>query len=263
MTLYKYGWHNLTISSYFAKPKQLSIMNISILDSYERISQQAASLIIKQLREKKNLLLCAATGNTPTRTYQLLVQEYAHHPKLFSELRVIKLDEWGGIPLNDPATCETYLQENLIKPLHIKGSGYFAFNSQPKDRERECKQRQVELDENGPIDVCFLGLGLNGHIALNEPSISLEPHIHVARLSETTLQHSMVEAMGTKPSFGLTLGIADILHSKSIILMISGSNKREIVQTLLAGNVTTALPASFLWLHPNVTCLLDKEAGGQ
>src|SRR4030081_2635355 len=72
-------------------------MEISILDSYEEISRKAASIITRQLEKNGGMLFCAATGNTPAGTYELLAGVYATKPELFARMRVLKLDEWGGI----------------------------------------------------------------------------------------------------------------------------------------------------------------------
>ncbi len=228
-----------------------------MLDSYEQLSQEAAAIVVDRLEENSKLLLCAATGSSPTGTYELLVQEYKHRPQLFTDMSIIKLDEWGGIPMDDPGTCESYLQHYLIQPIQINASRYISFKSQPLDPGLECKLKQKELDLRGPIDICIVGIGVNGHIALNEPADFLEPQIHVASLAETTLKHPMVKAMITRPSYGLTLGMRDILESKMVILLISGISKQSITRSFLEGKVTTYLPASFLWLHPNVVSLIS------
>jgi galactosamine-6-phosphate isomerase len=73
------------------------------------------------------------------------------------------------------------------------------------------------------------------------------------------MQHHMVNNVKDKPSTGLTLGMADILHSKKIILLITGVNKEKITEQLLTKKITTHLPASLLWLHSNVECFIDLE----
>ena len=235
-------------------------MNVIRTDSYESLSREAASLIIKELQRKKDTLLCAATGNSPEGTYALLSERYKKEPDLFSFLRVIKLDEWGSIPMDNPGTCESFLQKHLIGPLEIDSKRYISFQSDPKDPDKECTRIENELENYGPIDICILGLGMNGHLALNEPGNFLESNIHVAKLSEVTLTHSMVHQMGVLPSYGLTLGMKDILQSSLILLLISGAKKKDITAEFLKENITTELPASFLWLHPNVVCLIDREA---
>jgi galactosamine-6-phosphate isomerase len=237
-------------------------MKIVRLDSYKSVSQEAASLVLKELEGNRNKVLCAATGNSPQGTYALLKQAFDLQPALFSGLRVIKLDEWGGIPMDSSGTCESFLQFHLIGPLQIDSNRYISFESNPKDPVRECNRIQDELIKSGPIDICILGLGMNGHLALNEPGAFLEACVHVAKLSKTSLTHAMIKDMKPKPSFGLTLGMGDILQSKLILLLISGDKKKEITAEFLNGKISTALPASLLWLHSNVVCLIDKAAFG-
>ncbi len=234
-------------------------MKIIKLDDYDALSREAASLIINELKKNRQALLCAATGGSPTGTYTLLKTSFDLEPELFSHLRVIKLDEWGGLPMNNPSTCESYLQKHVIGPLHITNDRYISFQSDPKDPAVECGRIQEELKKTGPIDICILGLGMNGHLALNEPEPFLEAETHVAKLSASSLTHPMIGEAGTKPSYGLTLGMANILQSSCILLLISGSKKKDITSALLNGKISTALPASFLWLHPNTVCLVDRE----
>ncbi|HEX7412331.1 MAG TPA: galactosamine-6-phosphate isomerase [Bacteroidales bacterium] len=235
-------------------------MEIEILATYKEISQRARDIIIQEIKKNKKLLLCAATGGSPTKTYELLGIEYEKQPGLFSHLQIIKLDEWGGIPMNHLATCESYLQTHLIQALQLSASRYISFNSNPPDPILECEKIQEKLNKAGPIDLCILGLGMNGHLALNEPADFLHPHCHIAELSAMSLEHSMISEMQIKPTYGLTLGMADILHSKMIIILINGHQKRSIVSEFLSKKITSSVPASFLWLHPNVICLIEKDA---
>jgi galactosamine-6-phosphate isomerase len=234
-------------------------MKIVRLDSYKSLSQEASSLILKELERNRNTFLCAATGNSPEGTYALLKQAFDLKPALFSGLRVIKLDEWGGVPMNSEGTCERFLQHHLVGPLQIDSSRYISFQSNPKDPVRECNNIQDELKRSGPVDISILGLGMNCHLALNEPGEFVEAGVHVAKLSETSLTHSMIKDMKIKPSYGLTLGMADILQSRFIVLLICGDKKKKVTAELLSGKISTALPASLLWLHSNVVCLIDQD----
>jgi galactosamine-6-phosphate isomerase len=115
------------------------------------------------------------------------------------------------------------------------------------------------VEKEGPIDICILGLGRNGHLALNEPAEWLQPFCHVAALTEESLQHPMIADMESKPTYGLTLGMQEILHSRKIIMLVTGAGKRQVATAFLNGKISTSLPASFLWLHPHVECLVDQE----
>jgi galactosamine-6-phosphate isomerase len=189
-----------------------------------------------------------------------MVEHYGREPELFRSLRILKLDEWGGLEMNDPSSCEGQLRDYLIEPLGVSSARYISFTSNPANPPAECARVGRLLKEEGPIDLCVLGLGMNGHIAMNEPAASLQPWTHIAQLAESTLRHPMLTGSRTVPTYGLTLGMAEILSSREILLLVSGTNKREPLKCLLKREITTNFPASLLWLHPNCTLLCDREA---
>jgi galactosamine-6-phosphate isomerase len=82
----------------------------------------------------------------------------------------------------------------------------------------------------------------------------------VAKLSEASLDHPMVRHARGSDLYGLTLGMGDILHARSVLLLVNGPHKRDALRRLMTGPVTTAVPASMLWLHPDVTCICDADA---
>lgn len=240
--------------------EKISTMRISYFANEQTIGQHAGKIILEGLKHKPDLLLCAATGGSPVTTYAYLAQTCAGHPDWFERLRLVKLDEWGGIPKEDPQSCESYLRQHLVEPLGISADRYISFQSNPEVPKLECARIQEALLAQGPIDICVLGLGKNGHIGFNEPDEYLNPHCHVAELTPASMTHAMAEAMLVKPQYGLTLGMADIIAADKIILIIAGKGKRESIEKLLENKVTSALPASFLWLHPNVDCLIDENS---
>jgi galactosamine-6-phosphate isomerase len=164
--------------------------------------------------------------------------------------------------MDSPATCATYLRKLLIDPLNLS-SRYTAFESQPADPGAECARIARWLEEHGPIDLCILGLGVNGHLGFNEPARVLQPRAHVATLSPESLRHSMIENLPTKPSFGLTLGIEDILDSREIILLVSGPTKAEPLFRMLRGEVDASFPASYLRKHKNTRIFCDRAAASK
>jgi galactosamine-6-phosphate isomerase len=190
----------------------------------------------------------------------LLAKHHAKNPATFQKLRVMKLDEWGGIPMDDPGTCENQLLSLLIEPLGIAKKRYFGFHSNPADPVAECARMAKRLESEGPIDICVLGLGMNGHVAMNEPAPMLKPFCNVAELAKVTLAHPMLSQTKSPPRYGLGLGMAEILASREILLLVNGAKKREPLKKFLRREISTDFPASFLWLHPNWTLLCDREA---
>jgi galactosamine-6-phosphate isomerase len=230
-----------------------------VFPDHNAVSEHAAAWLAEHLQEQPDALLCLATGATPMRAYELLTARRAADPQLFDRMRVLKLDEWGGLSLDDPATCEQHLRKSLVTPLNLQRR-YIGFESQPADPADECTRIAHWLHEHGPIDVSVLGLGVNGHVGFNEPGDSLHPHAHVAELSEASLAHAMIADSAARPSYGLTLGMADILQAGRVLLLVTGQAKRRPLERLLSGEITTNFPASLLTLHRDVLLLCDEAA---
>ena len=226
----------------------------------DTMSRRAAAFIEAELKSKPNLLLCASAGGTPTGTYRRLAARHAKDPKLFRHLRVLQIDEWGGLPARHAASCRSDIESKLLRPLGIGADRFAGFKGDAANPRRECERIARWLAENGPIDICLLGLGLNGHIAMNEPANEFVLHAHVAKLARTSLNHGMLKDLRKKPRYGFTLGMGDILHSRKILLIVSGRSKRAVLRHLLERKVTSRFPASFVWLHPDPTIICDQEA---
>ena len=225
------------------------------------MSREAAASVIAAAAAKSDSLLCVPAGNSPAGLYQELIREAGRKPDLFRSLCVVKLDEWLGVLASDPASCEYFLKNRLLDPLAVAAERYISFDPETADPLRECERIRGELERRGPIDLCILGLGKNGHVGLNEPGPSLRLHCHVAKLSEETLRHSMMSSKESKPAHGLTLGIGDILQSRKIVLLVTGEGKKRVIARFLDGTVTTDLPATLLWLHHDLEVLLDDSSG--
>ncbi len=219
------------------------------------MSRSAARLVMQRIAAKPDLLICLATGHSPTGLYQHLVRASQRDPRLFRAIRVIKLDEWHGLPPDNPATCEAYLQEHFVGPLRIDPRRYTAFRSDARNAEAECRRISRRLDAIGPIDLAILGLGRNGHLGLNEPGGFLHSDAHVAKLARLTLRHEMLKDVGRPVKRGMTLGMGQLMAAQEILLLVCGPNKRIAMQQLRSCEISTHWPASLLHLHPKVTCI--------
>ncbi len=237
-------------------------LKIQVADTYDAMSHAAAECICRELRQRPDLLLCLSAGATPTGAYELLAARCASEPRLFSRLRALQIDEWGGLTPGEPATCEADLRTKILEPLGVTRDRYKGFRTNATDPEAECGRIARWLAANGPIDVCILGLGSNGHVAMNEPAEALVPHAHVAALAKSSRDHALLEHLAKKPSYGFTLGMADILCSRRILLLVNGKRNRPALKRLMRPGVTTRFPASFIRLHPEATVLCDREAAG-
>ena len=234
-------------------------MELTYFHDYEQLSETGTRHLLDRIREKPGLLICTATGNSPTGIYRRLVEFLQMERSLARMIRIIKLDEWAGIGHGSEGSCEHYLRNHLLDPLNIDQARFISFASDAEDPGRECERIGSRLAKEGPIDVAILGLGKNGHLGFNEPAAALEPHCHLVNLTSESRAHSMMKHTPQKPAKGMTLGMKDILSSNMIILVVSGEGKEEAFSTLLSGKITTSCPASFLWLHERVHCLVLQK----
>lgn len=233
---------------------------VIVEDDHETMSRRAAAELMDALAARPDLLLCVASGATPARAYDLFAAEGRARPEAFRRLRILRLDEWGGLAGDDPGSSEAQIHRQLAAPLGVAADRYFAFRGDAPDPAAECARLRQVVAEQGPIDVSVLGLGLNGHLGFNEPAAELQPHAHVAELSQTSREHSMLASARGVPRYGLTLGMADLMCSRRVLLVVSGAHKREILARLLGGGLTTSLPASLLRMHADTLCLCDRAA---
>ena len=111
-------------------------------------------------------------------------------------------------------------------------------------------------------DVQVLGLGSNGHIGFNEPNTPFASVTHLVDLTENTIKDNsrLFNSIDEVPRQALSMGIKNIMQAKTILMVVSGKNKAEAVKGMVKGEVTPALPASVLQLHPFVTIVCDKDA---
>lgn len=235
-------------------------LKIQIAENAESVGKQAARIIVAELKRKPDLLLCASAGSTPTPAYRELGAHRLRKPALFRRLRILQIDEWAGLLPKNPASCESDLRLKLLQPLGVGKDRYVGFKSNADNPRTECARVARWLAANGLIDVCILGLGVNGHVAMNEPAEVFVPGPHVAQLALSSQKHPLLKDLRRKPTQGLTLGLGDILRSRKILLLVSGQHKRAPLKQLLRPTVSTKFPASFLWLHSDATVICDREA---
>lgn len=226
---------------------------------FEELSRISAEVILECVRRKPDALICIATGSSPLRAYEIFIElVHKEHIDIHS-LRILKLDEWWKVDENDPSTCEHFIQSRIIKPLSITSNNYFNFNSNAEEPEEECSRLAKIIQKQGPIDLCILGIGKNGHLGLNEPGEYLVPFSHVVKLDEKTKTHDMLSKTNVSINYGMTIGMADIMASKKILFIAAGDEKKDAFDLFLKKQVRSDLPASLLWLHPDTICVFENR----
>lgn len=237
-------------------------MNIYVKKDYNELSRAAAEEIKQVVGKKPDCLLGLATGNTPIGIYRELVSMYRRKEIDFSRVRAMNLDEYFGISLNHPGTCNTYLEDHFYRYINIRRDNIFRLNSEAKSGEDEGSRYEEIIGKIGGIDLLILGIGLNGHLGFNEPGTSFESPTHTVNLTDITKQcnYQLFGTVDKMPEYGITMGLKTIMKAGKCILMASGEKKSKIIFKALKEPVTTEIPASILQLHHNVSTYLDCES---
>lgn len=242
----------------------MSIKVISCTD-YDELSHVAADIVADILQEKPDAVLGLATGSTPVGTYRELIRRYEAGALDFSCVTTVNLDEYYPIAPSDPQSYRYFMDSQLFDHINVDKSYTHVPDGQAADPEEACRRYEALLDRVGQVDVQLLGIGENGHVGFNEPAETLEVATHVTGLTESTIRANsrFFASADEVPTRALTMGMGTILKAKKILILANGAAKRQAVTTMLAGGLTTACPASFLNLHPDVTLICDGAALGE
>lgn len=242
----------------------MNLTHIKIYNDYDKMSAAAAELILDVVRTNPEAVLCFATGNTPVGTYRELVARAKESGTDFSRCFCIGLDEWLGVPGNKSGSCKYILQEQVFDPLAIKQTQVHLFDGLTTAVEAECEKMNTLIENKGGIDCMLVGIGTNGHIGFNEPGVDSRLKAHEQVLHDSTLdagKHYFKEPTPIKK--GITLGLAQVMQAKMLLLLANGVSKSAIIRKALEGEISPAVPASFIQQHTNAYVLLDKEAAAE
>lgn len=237
-------------------------MRIIVVKDYMELSKRAANILASQIILKPNSVLGLATGSTPVRTYQELVSLYRDGNIDFSEVVTFNLDEYYGLDRCDEQSYYFFMNKYLFSHINIKSKNIHIPNGKAENVHVECEAYEQEINKEGGIDVQLLGIGRNGHIGFNEPDIKFEALTHLVTLDEDTINANsrFFDSIEAVPKQAISMGIKTIMHSKKILLLACGAEKRQTIYNMINGKITPELPASVLQLHPDVTVILDEEA---
>ena len=227
---------------------------------HEAMSQRSASLLAQAVGQKPDALLCLAAGDTAARTYEILKEMCDAGTLDLSHARFVALDEW--LDLDDESeNCDGFLRRHFYGPLGIGDERVKRFDIHAHDLAKACRDVDDYIFSCGGIDFMLLGVGMNGHLGLNEPDLSFADYAKVVELSETTMQVGQKYfTKGARLTRGITLGIRHMFECRRTVLQISGSRKAAITEKLLRTAPTEAIPATVLKLLPHGTVVLDRAA---
>lgn len=238
-------------------------MNRLIFRSNQELNEAGAGIIVGLLQTNPKAVLGLATGSTPIGIYEELVKTHRRGLVSFRQATSFNLDEYVGLPAEHSQSYHYYMRQHLFAHIDLPASRAHIPDGTAGDLAAECERYNKLLDDAKQIDLQVLGLGHNGHIGFNEPDHSLISGTHVVTLEAATREANarFFDKPEDVPTHALTMGVGTILKAKTILLVVRGADKADIVHRALTGPITTEIPASLLQTHPNLVVLLDDQAG--
>ena len=237
-------------------------MEVIVKESYKEISALAAQMIAGIVRSKPDAVLGLATGSTPLGTYEELIRLHKEEGLDFSQVTTFNLDEYVGLPGDHPNSYRYYMNDNLFNHINIDKERTHLPDGMAEDIERSCQLYEEAIAAAGGIDLQFLGIGTNGHIAFNEPGSSHNSRTCVGALDERTISDNarFFNNRDEVPRYAITMGIGTIMDSRALILLANSEKKADSIARTVEGPITAEVPSTFIQRHRRATVIIDKPA---
>jgi glucosamine-6-phosphate deaminase len=222
-------------------------------------AEQAASSLHNAIRELGRARIVVATGASQ---FEFLDALTGMSDVDWSRVEMFHLDEYVGLPVTHPASFRKYLLERLINKTGIRR---YRLLDPGGDPEEVARRVGLELNTE-PVDIAFVGIGENGHLAFNDPPADFEaqdPYL-VVSLNDACRQQQVNEGWFTTvsevPRQAISMSVHQILRAKEIIAAVPDERKAQAIKSCFEGPITPLAPASILRTHPNVTIFLDRNS---
>ncbi|MEK3889392.1 glucosamine-6-phosphate deaminase [Bacillus sp. FSL K6-3431] len=236
-------------------------MKIIQTKNYDDMSREAYKVIANTLSENERAVINTTTGASYDGTFELLVEAINNDKLSIKKAIFTNLDEYIA-KKNKAFTVYTYMHKKFYDLIKSKPTYIGLLDGDVEDTQAEI-ERYKEILRKYPRDLQIVGLGVNAHLAANEPGTSFNSRLFLADSDESTIQSTMGYhnlSQEEAPTQMLTMGLADIMEAKHILVASSGERKAEAVKATLEGPINEDCPASILRTHPNVTFIMDDAA---
>jgi glucosamine-6-phosphate deaminase len=244
---------------------QVDRLTVKVYNSSTELTQDATNLAENYLQSllatQETVSIVLATGNSQLQFLDCLLTKATID---WSRCLLFHLDEYLGIVAEHPGSFRYYLQTKVVSKINsLQFHGIEGDAAQPL---KECS-RYSELLRQQPIDLCLLGIGDNGHLAFNEPSVAdfKDPDVvKLVKLEETTRQQQVnggyFSQINDVPNYAYTLTIPTICRAKKIFCLAPGKHKHEVIKKTLNQTISTSFPATILRTLPQTTLFCDRSA---
>jgi len=235
-------------------------MKISIHPSPDRANLEAADVLGSWLLEPATRNVMVAAGNTPLGLYA----EVASRSLRLGPIHVFVLDEYVGVPADEPRSCAGLLRRKVAEAWRIPPARFHTIDPDPGRALDSVQAHEQRIEQAGGLDVLVLGLGQNGHLGFNEPGSPQDSSARVLGLEPISIEANRKWFGGDyAPDHGVTVGLRTLLAARHVLILAFGPHKTDAVRDMVEKAPSPSCPASFLQGHPNVEVFLDPAAAAR
>ena len=222
--------------------------------------EAATTALLELIQGIASPLVGLPTGNTPGPLFEALRRSVEAGSIDISRWRPVAIDEYGG-PARNPCSNRSYFESHWDT---IPGAPPVAqFDPGAGDLDAECRRMADLVKSQGGLDVAVLGIGMNGHLAFNEPGSAPDSNARRVELHSASIESARACWGAEAPDWGLTLGLGELLGARAVLVLAKGEAKARIVHAALTGPVSSDLPASLVRQAPNHLFVLDEAAASE
>lgn len=243
-------------------------MRLIIEPDYDTLSKWAAYYIAAKIKKanptaEKPFVLGLPTGSSPLGTYKNLIELYKQNMVSFKHVITFNMDEYVGLPKDHSESYYSFMWSNFFSHIDILPENANILNGIAPDLEAECAAYEAKIKSVGGIDLFLGGIGPDGHMAFNEPGSSLASRTRIKSLTTDTIianSRFFDNDVNKVPKTALTVGIATVLDSKEVVIVVNGHNKARALQQAVEGSINQMWTITALQMHPKGIIVCDEAA---
>ena len=243
-------------------------MRLIVQPNYDHCSDWAAYHIASRINEAKPtpdkpFVLGLPTGSTPLGTYKKLIELNKAGQVSFENVVTFNMDEYVGLPADHPQSYHFFMWDNFFNHINIKKENVHILDGMASDLAAECAAYEKAITDAGGIDLFLGGVGVDGHLAFNEPGSSLSSRTRVKSLTSDTIQVNSRFFGGDisqVPTTALTVGVGTVTDAKEVLVLITGRNKMHALRHAVEEGISQMWTISALQMHPKAIIVCDEDA---
>ena len=243
-------------------------MRLIIEKDYDALSAWAANHVIDRINafgptKERPFVLGLPTGSSPIGMYRALVKACTEGRVSFRHVVTFNMDEYVGLPESHPESYHSFMARNLFDHIDCPKENIHILNGNASDLAAECEHYEQMIAEAGGIDLFIGGVGVDGHVAFNEPGSSLTSRTRQKTLTtDTRIVNSRFfdGDVNKVPAYALTVGVGTVMDAREVMVLINGHAKAHALQAAVEGSVTQMFTISALQLHRHGIIVCDEAA---